>query len=269
VAEFLTDLFHEGLQYRTIAGYRSMLSSVVTPIDNKPVGQHPYIIRLLKGVFNSRPPVSKIVPEWELPFVLQVLKECPFEPMSKAKLKYVTWKTVFLIAVTTFRRCSDIQSLTLGEENVSIQRKGVTFVRKGLCKQDRLNHTSPHIFIPSFSNSKLLDPKRALAIYLKKTEKYRMNKGKEELKLFLSYVKPHNAVSTQTISKWIVKLIKLAYKQINSDIKVKGHSTRAIAPSWALYKGLSLKTIMKAADWAKESTFTKFYLRNPNVNFLE
>ena len=52
-AEFLSFLYHEeGLQYRTIAGYRSMLSSVLPPVENKPVGQHPYIIRLLKGVFN-------------------------------------------------------------------------------------------------------------------------------------------------------------------------------------------------------------------------
>lgn len=47
-AEFPTYLYHdEGLQYRTIAGYRSM--SVVLPtVDKFPVGQHPHIIRLLK-----------------------------------------------------------------------------------------------------------------------------------------------------------------------------------------------------------------------------
>jgi hypothetical protein len=52
-AEFLTELFSEGLQYRTITGYKSMLSSVMSPIENFPVGQHPYITRLIKGVFNS------------------------------------------------------------------------------------------------------------------------------------------------------------------------------------------------------------------------
>ena len=52
IADFLTHLFHKGLQYRTIAGYRPMLSTVVNPVDNKVVGQHPYIIRLIKGVFN-------------------------------------------------------------------------------------------------------------------------------------------------------------------------------------------------------------------------
>ena len=69
-ANFLTHLFDKGLQYRTIAGYRSMLSSVLSPIEKIPVCQHPYIIRLLKGVFNTRPPKRKLVPEWDLPLVL-------------------------------------------------------------------------------------------------------------------------------------------------------------------------------------------------------
>ena len=61
-AEFLTHLFHKGLKYRTIAGYRSMLSSVLQPINSIPVGEHPYIIRLLKGIFNSRPPIVNLLP---------------------------------------------------------------------------------------------------------------------------------------------------------------------------------------------------------------
>ena len=100
-----------------------MLSSALPPVDKIPVGQHPFIIRLLKGVFNSRPPVNKIVPEWNLLIVLQVLKECPFEPMNKAPLKFVMWKTVFLIAITTFRRCGDLQSLTLGEEMLVYKKR--------------------------------------------------------------------------------------------------------------------------------------------------
>ena len=71
-AEFLSFLFHKGLQYRTIAGYRSMLSSVLQPANNISVGQHPHIVRLIKGIFNSRPPTTKLLPEWELPLVLDL-----------------------------------------------------------------------------------------------------------------------------------------------------------------------------------------------------
>ncbi|CAC5411891.1 unnamed protein product [Mytilus coruscus] len=106
-ANFLTHLFEKGLQYRTIAGYRFMLSSVLSPIEKIPVGQHPYIIRLLKGVLNTRLPKRKLVPEWDLPLVLDLQKKEPYESMKKVSLKYITWKTIFLIAITTFRRCGD------------------------------------------------------------------------------------------------------------------------------------------------------------------
>lgn len=92
----MTELYKEGLQYRTIAGYRSLLSSVLTPIDNVPVGQHPHIIRLLKGVFNTRSPRVSVVSDLDLLKVLDVLQKAPFEPLKLASLKHLTYKNVFL-----------------------------------------------------------------------------------------------------------------------------------------------------------------------------
>ena len=162
-----------------------MLSAVVSPIDNIPIGQHPYIIRLLKGVFNSRPPKVKLVPEWSLPKVLKMLQCSSFEPLKKASLKHVTLKTIFLVAITTFRRCADIQALRLGEGFVQVQSRGVTFMRQGLSKQDRPDHFSSKIFVPSFESNKKLDPKRALAVYLRKTESFRRKPdGSDQPKLF-------------------------------------------------------------------------------------
>ena len=262
-AEFLTFLFHKGLQYRTIAGYRSMLSSVLQPIDNIPVGQHPYIIRLLKGTFNSRPPRVKLLPEWDLRLILKLLKKPPFEPLWLAPLKYLTWKSVFLVAITTFRRSSDIQALMLGGGNVSMQNRAITFIRQGLSKSDRPRHVNSKIVVPAFSEDKLLDPVRVLKCYLKRTKKFR-NFGQDQAKmgLFLSFMEPHKPVTSQTIAKWLVRVIKLAYE--DSGTKVKGHSTRAIGPSWALYNGASMSSILDAADWSKESTFVRFYLRDLN-----
>ena len=234
-----------------------MLSSVLLPIDNIPVGQHPYIIRLLKGVFNSRP-------EWDLKVVLDTLQKAPFEPLKQADLKFVTYKTIFLVAITTFRRFSDLQALRLGEEADKVQNREVTFIRTGLSKQDRPGHVRNKIFVPAFKDSKKLDPKRALFYYLKKTDNLR---AQNQLKLFVSIVKPHQPVSTQTISKWIVNTIRMAYDR---DIKTTGHSTRAIiGPSWALFKGASMHSILDAADWSKETTFTRFYLRDVDVSVLK
>ncbi|CAC5397867.1 unnamed protein product [Mytilus coruscus] len=218
VADFLAYLFLSGLQYRTIAGYRSMLSAVLPPVQNFPVAKQPYIVRIIKGVFNSRPPKVKILPEWNLELLLQALEKKPFEPMQEVDLKHVTLKTVFLVAITTFSRCSDLQSLGIDDKSMRDQCKGITFVRHGLAKQDRQKHFGEKLFVPSFPEKTLIDPKRALSA------------------------------------------IRIAYDDDN--MKVNVHSTRAIAPSWALYKGASLKSILDSDNWAIESTFPRFYLRD-------
>lgn len=261
IVDFLTELFHKGLQYRTINGYRSMLSAVLPPIDKYKVGQHPYIIQLLKGVFNSRPPKVRLLPEWNLEKVLVALQKKPFEPLSKVGLKMLTYKTVFLIAITSFRRCSDLQSLKIGEGSINIQSKGITFIRHGLSKQDRPAHFGSKIIIPTFEENKKLDPKRCLFYYLKETERFRKSaSGEDETSLFLSLNEPHKPVGAQTISNWIVQTLKMTLNDEN--LKTKAHSTRAVGPSFALYKGASLDSILSSADWSRESTFARFYLRD-------
>ncbi|CAC5411063.1 unnamed protein product [Mytilus coruscus] len=259
VADFLAYLFELGLQYRTISGYRSMLSAVLPPIENYQVGQHPYISRLIKGVFHSRPPKVNLLPEWDLEMVLKTLENEPFEPLSDASLKFVTFKTVFLITITTFRRCSDFQSLRIDKESMRVQGKGINFIRHGLSKQDRQSHFGTKIHVPHFTEREFLDPKRSITIYLDETKEIRLKlDASDKVKLFLALKEPNKPVTAVTISSWIVQTIRSAYS--NDKLKVKGHSTRAITPSWALYKGASTKSILDAADWSSESTFVRFYL---------
>lgn len=105
--------------------------------------------------------------------------------------------------------------------------------------------------------------------YLKKTDSLR-KVGTEGDKLFLTINKPNKPVSSQTISQWLVKVIKRAHKEANKVCgTVKGHSTRALGPSWALFKGANLKTILESADWSQADTFIKFYLKNIQVEVLE
>lgn len=268
IVDFLTYLYHKGLQYSTINGYRSMLSAVLPCIEGYKVGQHPYVIQLLKGVFNARPPQARLVPEWDLLKVLNALQKRPFEPLSKASLKLITMKTVFMIAISSFRRCSDLQSFRIGPESVNIQSKGITFIRHGLAKQDRQSHRRATVFIPAFPDNKKLDPKRCMYYYLKATEKYRRSpEGADETKVFLGLNEPHRPVSSQTISHWIVETLRFTLN--DKEMKVKAHSTRALGPSLALFRGASVESIMNSADWSSETTFTRFYLRDMNCNVFK
>jgi hypothetical protein len=76
-----------------------------------------------------------------------MLENSPFEPLEQISLKELTFKTVFLTAITTFRRCSDLQALRIDEHLMRIQEQGITFIRHGLAKQDREKHFGAKIFV--------------------------------------------------------------------------------------------------------------------------
>ena len=59
VINFLANLYKEGYQYRSLNAYKSAISSVHDKVDGHEVGQHPLVSRLLKGVFNTRPPQTR------------------------------------------------------------------------------------------------------------------------------------------------------------------------------------------------------------------
>ena len=59
ILDYLTDLYKQGLQYRTINNHRSAIPAFHEQIQGKLVGEHPRVCALLAGIFNSRPPQPK------------------------------------------------------------------------------------------------------------------------------------------------------------------------------------------------------------------
>ena len=112
---------------------------------------------------------------------------------------------------------------------MSIVPEGIIFIGEGLSKQDRPGHCCKKIFVPRFSKKSRVDPIRAVEIYLKTTAELWNSAENDVNQLFISINKPRKAVSKQTISSWIVGVIRLAYE--DSEMNIKAHSTRAIGPS--------------------------------------
>jgi hypothetical protein len=54
--EFLTELFDSGLQHRTINVVCSAVSMTHEKVERVPIGKHPPVTRLMKGVYNLGPP---------------------------------------------------------------------------------------------------------------------------------------------------------------------------------------------------------------------
>ena len=88
--------------------------------------------------------------------------------------------------------------------------------------------------------------------YISRTEPLRGS----ESQLFVSYTKPHKAVSRDTIDRWVKTV--LSCTGIDTK-KFKPHSTRAAAVSAESNASVSLDEILSTVGWSSESTFAKFY----------
>jgi hypothetical protein len=124
---------------QTIAGYKSAIAIVHQNGNN--ISSSPELSSLLKGLFHKNPSIKQLTPNWNLPLVLLTLTKRPFEPLHDADLKYLTLKTVFLVAVASASRVSEIHSLSLDEGHFRIERKGIKMLpnMEFLAKTQTLN----------------------------------------------------------------------------------------------------------------------------------
>jgi hypothetical protein len=65
----------------------------------------------------------------------------------------------------------------------------------------------------------------------------------------------------QMLSHWIVDMITTAYRLAGMPVlgSVVAHSTRDVAASWALLRGVPLADICAAASWASYCNFNRYY----------
>ena len=106
-ADFVLHLFKERkLQPSTIEGYRTAIADMV--------GNHKFkdenLTCLLDSFHRDKTKGRRGVPFWNLSVVLHQLTKAPFEPIKKSCLKHLTFKTVFLLALDSVKRCSEIHT---------------------------------------------------------------------------------------------------------------------------------------------------------------
>ena len=202
VANFLATLYQEGYQYNSVNAYRSAISSVHEKVDGVPVGQHPIITRLVKGVFNVRPPIPRYSSTWDVQKVLNYLdSQGKQTPIS---LKALTLKTAFLLAITRPSRSADLSQLNI--TRIRRGANGISFLPSALAKQSRQGKPIESFYFPAFLANTTLCPVRTLDKYLDKTKQLREN----ENRLFISFIKPHKAVTSSSIARWLRTILEEA-----------------------------------------------------------
>ena len=110
IADFLLFLFQEkDLQPSTIDGYRTAIADKIGN-DQVNISKDENLTRLLDSFHRDKPKGRRGIPSWNLSLVLHQLTKPPFEPLRKASLKHLTFKTVFLLALGSGKRRSEIHA---------------------------------------------------------------------------------------------------------------------------------------------------------------
>ena len=192
--DFLSELSDQGLTYSAITCARSALSSYVSLDDGSVVGQNRLVCRLLKGVFQSRPPKPKCAEVWDVQVVLAYL--ATLHPVESVALKELTLKLVMLLLLVSGQRGQTIHLLDINHMFVSDDK--YTFVIPNHLKQSKPGVPNPRVVLESFEQSSICVV-TTLKEYLVRTKALRVS---SQSQLLISYVKPYKPVSRDTATSW-------------------------------------------------------------------
>ena len=249
ILDFLTELYEAGLGYSALNTARSALSAVCSLPDKSTVGEHPLVRRFIKGVFQSRPTRPRYNATWDVSVVLDFLKT--LYPNNEQTLKWLTLKTLMFTLLVTGQRCHTIH--LMDTDNMHEFDDRFVFTLTVLTKTAAPGRNNPVLLLLAFSD-KTVCVVSCMKEYLQHTEGLR--NSSDSSSLWISFVKPHRAISKDTISRWVKVLMVAA--GIDTSV-FKPHSTRAAATSAAKQSQVDMTTILATAGWTNAGTFAKFY----------
>ena len=72
----------------------------------------------------QRPRITPVLPQWDLGVVLEALSKSAYEPLREASFKHLTLKTVFLLAMASAGRRSELHVLRFDQNYIQFKPKG-------------------------------------------------------------------------------------------------------------------------------------------------
>ena len=247
VCRFLRYLVEQGLGYGAINAARCALATLLPDYEGFSFGKHPLVCRLVKGVYERRPPAPRYNSCWDVTKVFKLFRE--WGRNAQLTLKQLTFKLVMLLMLVTAQRGQTILALSLSGLELG---ETVVFRLTKLLKHNRQGEPLDSIVLKPFDTCYRLCVVRTLKAYLTRTTDLR---GSEK-QLLISFMRPYKAVSRDTLARWVIKTMDLA--GINTQ-KYRSHSTRGAAASAAVRMGIPLNLILKQARWRSETSFAKYY----------
>ncbi len=268
VLSFLQQGLERRLSPSTLKVYVAAIAANHDPVEGKSVGKHDWVVRFLRGARRLNPPRPPSIPSWDLSLVLRALQQGPFEPLQTVEPKFLSMKTLLLLALASIKRVGDLHAFSVDDsclqfgpaDSQIILRPRPGYVPKVPTTPFRDQVVSLQALPPEEADPALalLCPVRALRHYVDRTQSFRTS---DQLFVCHGGRQKGNAVSRQRMAHWIVDAITLAYQAqgVPCPFRLRAHSTRSVASSWALARGASLTDICRAVGWATPNTFARFY----------
>lgn len=247
VLEFLQEQYDKGVSYGTLNSYRSAIAQILGPS----LAEDFRLKRFFKGVFHLRPSLPKYKNTWDPLLVLNYLRTLINVNIS---LEQISYKLVMLLALASAQRVQTLSLIDL--DDIKSSPEGVQIFIRSRIKTSGPNRLQPIISLPFYKDDEILCVATTILFYIEKTRSLRNSRCK---KLLITFKKPYRSASSQTISRWIRKVM---FKAGIDSTTYASHSTRHASTSLADRKGVSIDIIRSAAGWTKHSkTFAHFYKR--------
>ena len=269
-----------GLSAATLKTRRAAIGSVLAARGDKAISSNPIVAGVVKGAANLNHRQRTLTPKWDLAVVLNFLKSPTMKDNKLLDFKHLTWKTVFLVALASGRRASEISNLSGIVGDISLSKKGafsLKFLPEFLAKNQNPEDPSPHILIPPLSDvvgreseDLALCPVRALKEYRARSNRLR---SPSQRALFISINVNHSRdITRATLSRWLKTTIKNAYHSLSRKVgpnrpaltpvaEARAHEIRAWAATLAA-KSTPMAQVLKAAYWRSSTVFVRHYLRD-------
>ena len=235
--------------------YTGQQYQLSTNTEGKPVGENLQVCSLMKGVGNERPPKPRYCSIWDvekiLTFIISLGKN---ETLSN---KLLTLKLVFLLAITSAHRGSELKCLKI--QGMDKCTGVIVFQFDSKLKTSKQGKKLPQSEFYEFPEDPHLCPVMCINTYLDRSGEWRSKTGEGNTipnQLLLSHTKPHEEVTKATIARWLKEILALAGINIGT---YKAHSTRAAASSKAESMGLSIEEVIAKGNWSSKSMFERFY----------
>ena len=261
IAEFLTYMFkRKGAALSTIKGYRAMLSAVFKfPLPE--ISTFPILKNLIRSFEISAPRPLFPPPPWDLDKVLQFLSGPPFEPLARASFLNKTKKALFLLAMATAKRVSELQALSF---SVSFQGEDLVLYYDPFFRAKTESAANPlprSVIVPTLSDfagdlpERVQCPVRAIK-FLRKAAR---SASYIPSRLFVFPRNPERAMSKNAMSFYLRQII-VDSGAVFSSRPPRAHDIRGIATSLNYYSNLSLSNLMQVATWKSNRVFASRYL---------